>query len=78
MYTVYNFSLLPIQLEPLTRACARGAAAHDPGKEDAVPLLDLLLYIILFAVAFAFGCAHGVKSDIADQRKAVSPGLRSH
>jgi hypothetical protein len=72
MYTVYNNALLSIQPERSARGRAPGAAALDPAKEDVMPLSDLLLYAVLFAVVFAFGCAHGVKSDIADQRKAVS------
>ena len=35
-------------------------------------LADLLAYIVLFFVAFAVGCAHGMKCDIADQRKAMA------
>lgn len=36
-----------------------------------MPLSELLLYVVVFAVVFAFGCAHGMKSDIADRRKAL-------
>ncbi|HZW37645.1 MAG TPA: hypothetical protein VFF01_11925, partial [Candidatus Deferrimicrobiaceae bacterium] len=72
MYTVYNHALLSTQPGRRGRVCAPGAAALDPAKEDDMPLSHLLLYVIVFAAAFAFGCAHGVKSDIADRRKAVS------
>ena len=72
MYTVYNHALLSTQPGRRGAIAPRGAASHDPAKEDVMPLSDLLLYIIVFAAAFAFGCAHGVKSDIADQRKAIS------
>jgi hypothetical protein len=37
-----------------------------------MPLSDLLLYVIVFAAVFAFGCAYGVNSDIADRRKSAS------
>jgi hypothetical protein len=36
-----------------------------------MPLSDLLLYIALFLVSFALGCAHGAKCDIADRREAM-------
>ena len=72
MYTVYNNALLSIQRERRGRDCAPGAAALDPAKEDIMPLSDLLLYFIVFAAVFSFGCAYGVKSGIADQRKANS------
>jgi hypothetical protein len=36
-----------------------------------MPLPDLLLYVIVFAAVFAFGCAHGLSSDIADRRKSA-------
>jgi len=37
-------------------------------------LSDLLVYIILFVASFAIGCAHGLKSDIADRREAMREG----
>lgn len=37
-------------------------------------LSDLLVYAFLFVAAFAIGCAHGLKSDIAEQREAMKEG----
>jgi len=35
---------------------------------------DHLIYLFLFVVSFAIGCAHGMKHDIADQREATKEG----
>jgi hypothetical protein len=37
-------------------------------------LIDLLVYVFLFAVSLAAGFAHGMKSDIADLREASKAG----
>jgi hypothetical protein len=64
---------------PLTKSPApfsRGWAgtANDAAKEFSMQLSDLLVYAFLFFVSLAAGFAHGIKSDIADRRKAMKAG----
>ena len=64
----------PLTTSPAQVPKGRGATAHDAAKEFVMQLFDLLVYAFLFAVSFAAGFAHGMKSDIADRREAMKAG----